>query len=339
MNIEQQPSNLEIIAGPCSISPDNFHEIFDIADIHTKNQRGEIQRGVAGTRVVGLKSRTSLMTDGKSMGIDFPVISDQISAHILVRENTPPSVLMAEQIVRETDLMVATEIMIPEIQIPHFIGKIPEGKLLLWNPSVDQLGWHMMQISRFAKEQGWLIGVKNGKTLGSTLSEANDPNRQLPIELERTWAGLASFAQGIDGRLVLIHRGIESPDKGEFRSALVHEVAKRVKRSVSHSRLFFDPSHSCGPKLRDQIVSITIDAMRMRDGNEFLYDGILVETGHSDTDTNQHISIDELSILVKELSTFRVLKEPTSNTKIRTCGVIFPSIQHTCISLKGGEHI
>jgi hypothetical protein len=41
--------------------------------------------------------------------------------------------------------------------------------------------------------------------------------------------------------------------------------------------------------------------------NEYLYDGILIETGRSKTDTEQHISVEELKILCKEISKFRVL--------------------------------
>ena len=74
--------------------------------------------------------------------------------------------------------------------------------------------------------------------------------------------------------------------------------------------MYFDPSHSYGPKLRDQIVEGTIEAMAMRDGQDFLYNGILIETGTSKTDTNQHISLEELEAMTKELGTFRNLRTP-----------------------------
>ncbi len=317
MTIEQRNFDLEIFAGPCSINRENIRDIYAIADIQVKSQRGELQRAIAGTRIVGLKSRTALSPNPEDMGIDYPTIEEQVLiVGRAVLEQTPPSITISAQVVADTDLAVATEVMMPEIQIPHYVGKIPPGKLLLWNPSVDQLGWHILQTSSLAAKNGWRVGIKNGKTLGSTLTDAKDETRQTPVELERTWAGLAAFAKGMDGRLVFIHRGVEDPQKGEWRSALVHEVARRVKRSVPSAKLFFDPSHSCGPKLRDQIVPVTIDAMRMRDGSGFLYDGILIETGHSTTDTKQHITIDELRCLVEELSRFRVLKIPTKGGRI-----------------------
>jgi 3-deoxy-D-arabino-heptulosonate 7-phosphate (DAHP) synthase len=310
MNIEHNTHDLEIIAGPCSVNSRNVVDIFSIADIRIKNIRGESKRAISGTRVVGLKSRTSLSDDETSMGIDFPVISRQVTSKGACNHELPPSVKIAQEIVQETNLSIATEVMIPEVQIPHFIGKIPKNKLLLWNPSVDQLGWHILQLSHFAKQHGWSVGIKNGKCLGSNLSDAVNPNRSELIEVERTWSGLASFAKNMGDRIVFIHRGVETPEKGEFRSAIVHEVARRVKNTVPNARMFFDPSHSCGPKLRDQILPITIEAMRIPNNGSFLYDGILIESGTSDTDTKQHISIDELRIMAQELSKFRVLKEP-----------------------------
>lgn len=312
MTIEQRNFNLEVFAGPCSVNRDNIRDIYDIADIQVRSQNGELQRAITGTRVVGLKSRTALSVNPEDMGIDYPILEEQVLiVGRAVLEQTPPSVAIAAQVVADTDLVVATEVMMPEIQVPHYVGKIPPGKLLLWNPSVDQLGWHMLQMASLANKNGWMVGIKNGKTLGSTLAQAKDETRPTPVKLERTWAGLATFAKGMDGRIVLIHRGVEDPEKGEFRSALVHEVARRVKRSVSSAKLFFDPSHSCGPALRDHIVPITIEAMRMPEGNGFLYDGILVEAGHATTDTKQHITVDELRCMVEDLSRFRVLKIPT----------------------------
>jgi hypothetical protein len=44
------------------------------------------------------------------------------------------------------------------------------------------------------------------------------------------------------------------------------------------------------------------------DDKNYLYDGILIEAGNSETDTEQHITINELKILCKELSKFRELE-------------------------------
>ena len=326
MTIEQNNFDLEVIAGPCSINPENIGDIYEIADIRVRNQAGEWIRGISGTRIVGLKSRTTLSENASEMGMDYPVLHEQM--YIVGQPNldrTPPSVPIAQQINKDTDLLIATEVMVPHVQAPHYVGKIPKGKLLLWNPAVDQLGWHVGQNAAFARQHGWLVGIKNGKTLGTTLAHANSPERVTEIELERTWAGLATFANGLGGRLILIHRGVEDPEKGDFRSALVHEVARRVKRKVPSARLFFDPSHSYGPKLRDQIVEKTVEAMRMEEGSGFLYDGILIEAGHSETDAKQHITINELRCMAEDLSKFRKLKVPLPSQSAHTSTVIYPA--------------
>lgn len=299
-NLETNQYNLEIFAGPCSVNFDNMHEIYDIADLQTKQGNA-----VYGTRVVGLKSRTELDPTGNGMGIDFNVIMGTAEQGAV-----PPSVEFAEQLVKDTGLVVATEVMMPARQLVFYEGRIPEGKLLAWNPSVDQLGWHTLETAEFTRRNNWDIGIKNGKALGVTLDEANNPQSKVVSTLEKSWKGTASYAHNPGGRLILIQRGVDVPEKGNHRNAPVHEVARKVKRQIPHSLLYFDPSHSLGPKMRDQILGATVEAMHMRDRDEFLYDGILIETGTSDTDTEQHITISELDNLVHELSSFRTLRAP-----------------------------
>lgn len=70
--------------------------------------------------------------------------------------------------------------------------------------------------------------------------------------------------------------------------------------------MFFDPSHSFGRFLRDQIVDQTVLAMKMKiNEEEYLYDGILIEVGTSITDTEQHITVEELQKLCNEIAKFR----------------------------------
>ena len=46
--------------------------------------------------------------------------------------------------------------------------------------------------------------------------------------------------------------------------------------------------------------------MKMKiENGDWLYDGILIEVGTSTTDTEQHITISELSNLIDEISKFR----------------------------------
>ncbi len=306
--IETQNQNLEIIAGPCSIDLNNFQEVFDIANIATKDGPA-----VFGTRVVGLKSRTAFDPSGKGMGIDWESLDTLMKNP--QADVVSPSVRMAEEIVRETNMRVATEIMLPGIQLPQFVGRIPEGKLLAWNPSVNQLGWQVLESSRIAAENGWSIGLKNGKALGTTLEEANSTEGK-STPMETTWEGLASFAQGVS-EIVFIHRGVDVPEKGDHRNAPVHEAARRVKQRNPQAKMYFDPSHIFGPKMRDTIVDHTLRAMHIKNEDGFLYDGILLEAGTSTTDTKQHITIPELQGLVVDLSKFRHLRGPTPK------GIIF----------------
>lgn len=302
--------DLEIIAGPCSITKENVHEIMqEIAAIKTP----ENKRGIYGTRVVGLKSRTTLSSDGKGMGIDYEIIKKCLTLSRGEREKLLlPSAEIAEKIARTTGLVVASEIMLPHIQLPFFAAKkILRGNMLVWNPAVAQLGWPLFEMSAYAKRNNWQIGIKHGKFLGSDpLDIANHPDYKNETSLEKTFLGLTTFVASPPEKLILIHRGVDVPGKGDFRQALVHEIMKRIKPNVPKARLYFDPSHSYGPKMRHKIVEGIIEAMRMKINDVFLYDGVLIEAGTSPTDTLQHISIAELQYLVSELGKFRRLREP-----------------------------
>ena len=101
--------NLEvtIIAGPCSVDENNIKEIHEIAKIEVKSRKGKKQRAVAGTRVVGLKSRTELDPEGHGMGMDFSAYKTNME--ILLNGGTIadfeilPSALIAEKIHKETN--------------------------------------------------------------------------------------------------------------------------------------------------------------------------------------------------------------------------------------------
>lgn len=294
--------NITIIAGPCSVDKNNLHEVDEILSIKINNKKA-----IAGTRVVGLKSRTILETSGEGMGMDFDAYMH--NCDILVNGGNPsdfedlPSMLMAKEIQEKHNCIIATEIMNPAVQMPQ-LEKHLKGTVMPWNPSVNQLGWPELHISKYCERNNWLLGVKNPKDLGETLIDSEINN--IPAPMEKVWKGVASYSNLENERKVLIHRGVNSEVKSDFRNDLVHKAAMRTKTAVAGAKMFFDPSHSCGPKLRDKIVEITIEAMKMKcaDGSN-LYDGILVEVGTSITDTKQHITIDELKTLVGELSKFR----------------------------------
>jgi len=320
-------STLTIIAGPCSVDNENISEILEIADITVKNRSGTKQKAVAGTRIVGLKSRTELDSTGAGMGIDFEVYQHNI--RILMEGGTlsdlqvVPSAILSEKIMKRTGMLIATEIMNPIIQLPSFEKRLPNGMFMPWNPSVNQLGWHIEQTAVFARRNGWHIGIKNGKWIGDHLQSANHKEYKGKTTMEKTWSGLSKYVGELENDIVLIHRGVDVPGKGDFRNAVVHNIARRVKQETTGVKMYFDPSHTYGPKLRSHIVGAVTEAMRMKtDDNTFLYDGILIEVGTSKTDTGQHITVQELKELVSVLATFRDLipsrksKEPDFKDQI-----------------------
>ncbi len=310
MNIQTLNKKLTIIAGPCSVDPENISDIFGIAEIKVVNRFGRKQKAIFGTRVVGLKSRTSLNKDGKNMGIDFPVFRSNINMLLEGKSinalKVLPSVRIAKNVIKETGMLVAAEIMDPMSQLPIFERMLPKKKVLIWNPSVNQLGWPILNMGIFAKKNQWFLGLKNPKWFGDeSLGQTT---------MEKTWIGLSHYTgmnePGLEEKLILIHRGVDIYNKGDYRNLPVHQAAKRTKIATK-AKLFFDPSHIYGPKLRDSIVKATVEAMEMRiDEENFLYDGILIEVGRSKTDTEQHITVKELKELCCQLAEFRDLTEP-----------------------------
>ena len=306
-----------IIAGPCSVDEKNVAEIREIADITTKGKDGKKYRAVAGTRIVGLKSRTELSTDGKGMGMDYEAYSQNMD--ILLNGGSikdfaiMPSALIAEEIYKETNMIIATEVMNPIVQLPSYIGRIGKGKLLPWNPAVTQLGWHVEQMAAFARKYGWHIGLKNGKWIGDHLKTSDSEEYAGTTTMEKAWIGLVKYAGELEHDVILIHRGVDVPGKGNYRNAPVHTIAKRVKKDTG-VKLYFDPSHSYGPKMRDDIPQAIIEAMKMKTSdNEYVYDGVLVETGTSSTDTDQHITIAELRDVIGGIASERELVSPDTS--------------------------
>ncbi len=317
--MSERPNNydIEVVTGPCSVDLElkrNLSGYYNLADMRVRNMHGEMQRGVYGTRVVPLKSRTIVKKDGTGMGVDFKHYFTVEEDIVVIRNplpvDPPPGVVAAERIVKDTGLLVATEIMMPHIQLPYYENRIPSGKFLEWQPSVEGLGYPHLTMGEYARRNGWLHGIKNPKNLDVPLDTANNSDENVSSALQRQWSGLASFAQIPGNQIIFIHRGVDSPENRTWRSAPVHEIARKTKHSVPGAKLYFDPSHSCGPKLRDKVVETTIAAMKMQDGNNWLYDGILIEAGNSITDTDQHISHEELQCLLDELAKFRNLREP-----------------------------
>lgn len=312
MENKSQKQKITIIAGPCSVDKNNVDQLFRIADIRVTNLNNEIRRAIWGLRVVGLKSRTSMNSTGEGMGMDFHEYihnTDIVTSKKSVNHfKMAPSVEIARRLVEETGLTVAMEIMDPIIQLPLYEKNIPKGKLLTWNPSVNQLGYQIYIMGIYAERNGWFIGIKNGKWFGE-ISEG-----EVNV-MEKNWIGQVSFATKdnqfpLRDRIIMIHRGVDVAGKGKHRHLPVHDSAEKVKK-ITGVKMFFDPSHSFGRFLRDQIVDQTILAMRMKTSDgDYLYDGILIEVGTSKTDTEQHITIEELQRLCDEIAKFRDLTTP-----------------------------
>ncbi|MEI6327181.1 MAG: hypothetical protein WCO78_03625 [Candidatus Roizmanbacteria bacterium] len=290
----KQNHTITVIAGPCSLNPMNINELYEIADITVKGKRA-----IKGTRLVGLKSRTSLSLDGNNMGIDYAVFMRNharlVDGQGPSEFEEPPTVTIAKQLCKETGLSVGFEVMSPLVQLPCIQDEVFNDKVLIWSPAVNQLGWPVMQMAAFAQKNGWSVGIKNGKWVG----------------MEKTWAGLSTYAHGhlAPDNVIMIQRGVESPENGKYRNLPLHETSKHMKEQGM--QVYFDPSHSYGPLLRDDIVRGSVEAMKMTtDTGEYVYDGLLIEAGTSTTDTDQHITHKELGDLCEQLSEFRELVSP-----------------------------
>lgn len=298
-------SKVTIIAGPCSIDETNQDQLFEIAQIKTSGT--DTRRAVWGVRVVGLKSRTSRNETGAGMGIDFHVYTENLERYMRGESQEQyklfPSIHLAHRLVKETGVVIGTEIVDPLLQLPLYEKVIPNGKLFAWNPSVNQLGYQTLAMSKYVARNNWYLGIKNGKWLGDTTDENIST-------MEKSWSGLINYAEVDAVDISLIHRGVDVSGKGNYRNLPVHSIAQRIKQNFS-AKLFFDPSHSFGPLLKHKIVDETIAALRMvTDAGDYLYDGLLIEVGESVTDTEQHIPIKEFQRLCNEISVFRQLQSP-----------------------------
>lgn len=303
-----------IIAGPCSVDDKNISEIHDISTMTVTNLAGRKQKAIAGTRVVGIKSRTELSSDGKGMGMDYAVYEANLKKFLSGKQASDfemaPSAKISIDIFEKTGFLIATEVCSPLIQLLPLSGKIPAGKMLPWNPAVNQLGWPLHEMAVIAQENDWLIGIKNSKSLGESVTSAESPHQSAKTPLEKVWGGLVAYTQMQKDRVYMIQRGIEAHQRGDYRSLPIHQTARRMKAAAG-TPLLFDPSHSLGPKMRMHIAAATIDALQMKmlDGS-YLYDGVLIEAGTSSTDTDQHVTLDELRDIVEAVAKFRNLQSP-----------------------------
>jgi len=318
-SLSSQDQPIRIIAGPCSIDHHNIDQVLEIAEMTVQNVHGNKQKAVSGTRIVGMKSRTNLNPEKEWIGLDYAAVMENmnrlIEGHSTHQFAPLPSAQLTRKILEQTHLQVATEIIIPSIQLAglaHSLHGInSNGRLMVWNPAVNQLGGQVLEMVGYAKKYGWKIGLKNGKWLGEEFELVERADFTGQTSMEKTWVGLHSYAQGAQ-EVVLIHRGCDIPDKNNYRNVSVHFTASRAKQASS-APLLFDPSHIHGPNKRDSIVPETIAAMQLKMPNgSYLYDGVLIEVGTAKSDTAQHISLPELQQLCNELAIIRGIEAPTA---------------------------
>lgn len=315
---------VKIYAGPDSLDDFNIEELYKMAEIKVDGKKA-----LYGARTVGLKSRTNFDMHNSEegfMGYDFEAIMQNFNifghggnADDLV---PLPTVVMAEKLYKDTGLIPSSEVMLPAIQLACIKKSFANDPFLIWNSAVDQLGWHIRQMAGFAEEHGWIVGLKNGKWLGEEYKKAETPDFKGKTSIEVVWDGLVNYASIAD-EVILIQRGCDLPAKGEYRNLPIHYAAMRTKLRHQHKNIaaYFDPSHSLGPKMRDQIVEKTVEAMKLKvSENEYLYDGILIEVGTAKCDTHQHITLHELQELMDQIAEFRILsgrrKKMTESQKI-----------------------
>ncbi len=311
--MEQKIKNAEVtlIAGPCSINEKNIREVYSLSEMEVKNRFGEMQRALTGVRIVGVKSRTGYTEKEGAMGIDREVFVNNMRSYAqgggIKDMKMLPSITMSDEFIRKTGMMVATEIVAPLIQVPLCDKVLRDHELLLWTPAVLQIGWNLMEMYECSKRNAWKLGIKNPKWVGKESDGLNS--------MEKTWLGIGTYVPQIHD-IIYIHRGVDVAESGSYRNLPLHESARKVKK-LSGKKMYFDPSHTFGPKMKDQIVDGTIEAMKMMVGeNEYLYDGVLIEAGTSETDTEQHITHSELQSLINKLSTFRDIVPPKEQKKI-----------------------
>lgn len=68
--------------------------------------------------------------------------------------------------------------------------------------------------------------------------------------------GLVSYANFFleKEKIILIHREVDILEKRNYRNIPLHHLASRVKKHTG-CLLFFDPSHSYGPKMKKNCSS------------------------------------------------------------------------------------
>ncbi len=339
---------LRIMTGLCQIRDDDasqFDYTRDLASIKI-TQMGILAPAIHGVRFCTIKSRTNLHRTREGMGIDYPTWEenhDQIRKAIREqKEMKPIQKTVAREWVEEiaaTGMHIGFE-CVDAVHAMMFSGIIPAFLGLCWTPSVSNLGETAQQIAEIAASNDWAMGIKNPK-----FPPVYDPKHpENPSDLEKTWAGLASYVFGVQGigripEIVLIQRGVvdrdpKLPGEHPWRNFPVHRSTIITKKLVQDMLdtipqehrpklvVAYDPSHTNGAERREQIVADATHAACLRNEdvtndsanpNGFVYNMLLIESNKKDaakplSDAGQHITGEELQTVVSEVAKTRLIQ-------------------------------
>lgn len=315
--MHNQEGILQVVAGQCSFSnePGQLDELHTLANMQVSNPNGSMTRAISHLRFVTLKSCTDANNPG--IGMDAPAIKQIIANPGKKDKIDLPGIVLATKFAKEERIGIGAEIMIPHIQMPQYEKHLDKKESLFpWIPSNVILGWVALEMDSWCQKNGWSLGIKNPKWLGTTLEKAEDPSSEIVSSMQRSWDGMETFTN-IGTDTVLINRGVDIPEKETHRNAITHEIARKIKRNKPHRRIGIDLNHACGPNHRDDIAPslihallMTVDGLPIRQGGTPLYDVLLAEVGTSITDTKQHMTIPELQDVLSEVSKHRPLLKP-----------------------------
>ncbi len=319
--LHENPKNIAVIAGPCSVSGPHNLEIYEAQLNFFQQFAGQL----TGIRVVGYKSRTSPDTDhilntlqqlDNHTLLHLAEIDPELNAtaknyygldvcEILVTQRLflegvgmgsdqlpdLPSVLLAKSLQDQyAQLLIATEVIEPMIQMPQLKKHLKPGSVLVWTPSSDALGASKSMYRQLPLAHN-VLAIKNPKWLGIHPDNVTEEN-VMALPGVKAMIGCMQWANS----KTLIHRGFELEEKDGHRAKPVHSVFSKLKRLNPDLNLIFDPSHSLGPSRRDQIVDESIRAIV-----DHGYHGLLIEASTATTDINQHISTDEMLVIMNRL--------------------------------------
>jgi len=333
------PVPIGIITGPCQTSDRHGVDYLkSLSTMRVTNPGGIQVCAIAGERLCTIKSRTDLNPADAArsgMGVDFPIweaFSKQVINMIrnngaLLQKPVMQGALWAKEIQDSTGGMpIAFEAM-DWMHAMLMMDHILPGTAIPWSPSVKTSGHEMETLSEVVGEHGSVLGIKGPKFYPELLPRRIEDG---PTSMENTWTGLGMYALGatcIPKTIMLIERGRDVPNKGDWRNMPDHNSARMAKQMLQKKiedaglagevlvTMAYDPSHTNGPKRVSCIVEDAIDAARQMDitGKEPLYNMLLIESKDKAappplSDAGQHITGEQVQDIADGIAQFRPIR-------------------------------